>query len=311
MANEVTSANVADAIMQVVAADALPALFGNLVMGNLVNRSFEASLANGGDQVNVPIPPVLTITNIAEGGSVSNQNPSLGNAQITLSTHATCTFTIPDVTKVLASPDLMSVYMQPAIIAVAEDIEASLMNLYPQLTANTAVGSAATITEAVVDNAETALFNAKVPQSEPRFLVVGSSPGSALRQIARFTEAQTLGTVANGVMQTAGIVGGVPASGLFGKVKDFLVYRTQYVAKPSTTYYNLGFARNAIGLVTRRLPMPLPGTGAIAQYVEFGNFGMRVVMSYSKDTLAQQFTVDCLYGVGILRNNFGVQVQST
>ncbi len=55
----------------------------------------------------------------------------------------------------------------------------------------------------------------------------------------------------------------------------------------------------------RRLPQPLPGTGAIAEYAELGNFGMRVVMSYQPNTLAQQFTVDVLYGCGVLRNYVG------
>ena len=41
-----------------------------------------------------------------------------------------------------------------------------------------------------------------------------------------------------------------------------------------------------------------------------GNFGIRVVMSYQPNTLAQQFTVDVLYGCGVLRNNFAVQVNS-
>jgi hypothetical protein len=41
-----------------------------------------------------------------------------------------------------------------------------------------------------------------------------------------------------------------------------------------------------------------------------GNFGIRVVMSYQPNTLSQQFTVDVLYGCGVLRNNFGVQVNS-
>jgi hypothetical protein len=34
------------------------------------------------------------------------------------------------------------------------------------------------------------------------------------------------------------------------------------------------------------------------------------VMSYQPNTLAQQFTVDVLYGVGVLRNNHGVVVRS-
>lgn len=37
----ITSTNVAQAIVKLVAADALPALMGNLIMGNLVNRNYE------------------------------------------------------------------------------------------------------------------------------------------------------------------------------------------------------------------------------------------------------------------------------
>jgi len=31
-------------------------------------------------------------------------------------------------------------------------------------------------------------------------------------------------------------------------------------------------------------------------------------MSYQPNTLSQQFTVDILYGVGVLRNNYGVRI---
>ena len=155
----ITSANLANAIVKLVAADALPALMSNLVMGNLVNRDYEPVLAHAGDTVNVPIPPTLVANNIVEGGSVQAQNPNLGNAQIVLNTHAEATFQIPDVTKCLAVPDLMKVYIQPAVVAIAERIESDLLNLYSQFTANTPVGSAGTpVTESVIDAAETALF---------------------------------------------------------------------------------------------------------------------------------------------------------
>ncbi len=115
----ITSTNIATAIVKLVAADALPALMGNLVMGNLVNRDYEPALANSGDTINVPIPTPLVANNIAEGGTVTLQNPNLGNAQIVLNTHAEATFLIPDVTKVLAVPDLLKLYMQPAVVAIA------------------------------------------------------------------------------------------------------------------------------------------------------------------------------------------------
>src|ERR1700690_4424948 len=150
----ITSSNVANAIVKLVAVDALPVLIGNLIMGNLVNRDYEPVLANAGDTVNIPIPPTMIANNIAEGGTVQTQNPSLGNGQIVLNSHVEATFQIPDVTKVLAVPDLMNIYMQPAVAAIAQRIETDLLNLYAGFTSNEAVGIAGTpITEAVVDAA--------------------------------------------------------------------------------------------------------------------------------------------------------------
>jgi hypothetical protein len=301
----ITSTNVASAIVKLVAAEALPVLVGNLVMGNLVNRDYEPTLANGGDTINVPIPPVMTAYNILEGGAVQPQNPTLGNATIQLRTHAEATFQIPDVIKVLAVPDLLKIYMQPAVAAIAQRVESDLLNLYPGFS-NTPVGTPGTpVTEPVIDAAETALFLSKLPPSAQKFIVVDAATYSAWRQIPRFSEFQTAGD--------AGLHALV--EGTIGKVKDFFVFRSQFVpytvstgSSPVTTTHNLAFARDAIGLVIRRLPQPLPGTGAIAEYAELGNFGMRVVMSYQPDTLAQQFTVDILYGCGILRPSSGVQV---
>src|ERR1700735_854820 len=300
----ITSNNVASAIVKLVAVDALPVLIGNLIMGNLVNRDYEPTLAHAGDTVNIPIPPTMVANNIAEGGSVQAQNPSLGNAQIVLNTHVEATFQIPDVTKVLAVPDLLKIYMQPAVAAIAQRIETDLLNLYAGFTFNPAVGTAGvTIVESVIDAAETALFLAKAPPLAEKYLVVNATTYSSWRQIPRFSEFQNSGE--------AGLRAII--DGTIGKVKDFFVFRSQFVPKTGSApvnTHNLAFTKNAMGLVVRRLPQPLPGTGAIAEYAELGNFGMRVVMSYQPNTLAQQFTVDVLYGCGVLRNALGVQVNT-
>ena len=310
----ITSANVADAIVKLVAAEALPALLGNLVMGNLVNRDYEAALANAGDSISVPIAPNMSVNNIAESGSVTAQAPSLGNAQIILNTHAEATFQLPDVTRCLAVPDLIKVYMQPAINAVAESVETSLLNLYANATVNAPVGGATAMDEARIDAAETALFNQKVPSGSPKFLVVSAGAFSQLRQISRFTDYDKVGPSGQpSSMFTGGLTGMPPGFGMpNGRLKDFFIFRSQFVPYNSstTTRFNMAFARDGIGLVIRRLPMPLPGTGAVAAYAELGNFGMRVTMSYQPNTLSQQFTVDILYGCAILRNQFAQIVQS-
>jgi hypothetical protein len=300
----ITSNNVANAIVKLVAADALPTLVGNLVMGNLVNRDYESSLAQAGDTVNVLIPPPMQANNILDAGSVTVQNPMISSASIVLNTHAEATFQIPDVTKVLAVPDLLKIYMEPAVAAIAQRIETDLLSLYAGFTLNAPVGTAGTtITEATVDAAETALFLAKVPPTQQKYMVVDAATYSAWRQIPRFSEFQTAGD--------AGLRSIV--DGTVGKIKDFFVFRSQFVQKTGSspvTTHNLAFAKDALGLVIRRLPTPFPGTGGIAEYAELGNFGMRVLMTYQPNTLAQQFTVDVLYGCGILRNTSGVQVNT-
>ena len=248
----------------------------------------------------------LLATMSAQGGSdlfISNDFPPSMKAHGAMTPLSQQKLT-GDVTKVLAVPDLLKLYMQPAVIALAEKIESDLLALSSQFTANAPVGTAGTaVTENVVDLAETALFRAKLPASVPKHLIVDADTYSQLRQIARFSEYRTAGE--------AGLRALV--DGTVGKMKDFYIFRSQFVQKtgsaPATTH-NVAFAKDAIGLVVRRLPQPIPGTGAIAEYAELGNFGIRVMMSYQPNTLAQQFTVDVLYGCGILRNNFGVQVLS-
>jgi hypothetical protein len=300
MANEYTSANAAQAIPKLVASYALPALFANLVMGALVNRNYDGTLANAGDTVNVPIAPNLVSNNIAEAGAVQNQNPSLGNAQVVLNTHQEATFQIPNVTQVLAVPDLLQTLLQPAVVAIAEKIESDLLNLYPLLTFNASVGTANTTpTEATVDTAETALFAAKMPDSLPKFAVVSGTTYSALRQIARFSEERMAPGLGNTLY-----------TGIVGKLKNVMFFRSQKVITSGTTTNNMVFGTDALCLVTRQLPQVTPGTGAMSYNMNFGGFNLRVVLSFNPNTLGQQITVDVLYGVGVLRNQFGVLMLS-
>lgn len=303
----ITSANVAQAIVKLVAARGLPYLIANLRIANLVNRDFEPTLAAAGDTVNIPIPGTFVANNIVEAGSVQTQNPSLGNAQIVLNNHVEATFQIPDVTKALASVDIFQISVGPAMAAVAERIETDLLAQWAGFTANAPLGANTAMDEARIDSGETALFVAKVPSNEPKFLFVSPSAFGAMRNITRFTEYQTIG--AQGIMTGAELPGAGPL-GANGMIKSFLVFRSQLVAQ-ATSYKNLAFHKNGLALVMRRLPQPLPGTGAISEYMELGGYGMRITMSYAPNTLAQQFTVDVLYGVGILRNSHGQVIASS
>ncbi len=219
-----------------------------------------------------------------------------------LNRHIEASFAIPDVTQVFTRPDLVKTFMDSAVKAVAEQMETDTLGVYGQLNYNASVGTANTaLTEAVIDSGETNLFAAKVPQGTPLYTVVSGTAYGQLRQIGRFTEMQTIGV--GGVMNPI-------LTGSLLQVKGTTVLRSQYVSKVSTTTNNLMFARDAIALVIRTLPIVPPGMGALQSLATYGNFGMRVTMSYIPGQLEAQFTVDALYGVGVLRNNYGQLILS-
>ena len=304
MANEIISQNTANAVMKWVAAVGLPALVARTPMINLVNRSYEAEFKGTGDTVNVPIAPVLTTNNLAEAGSITNQNASLGSAQIVLNRHRECTVALGDVMRAITSTNVTALYMDSQFKAMLEAIETDCLNVYPYLNANAAVGTANTsLTEAVIDSAETALFNAKVPADYN--LVVSGTAYSQIRQLARFTEYQTAGPSG----QPSPIVSGRLAGGAGdGSVKGMTVWKSQLVPKVSTTTNNICFSRDAIALAFRQ--MPLPRAGVIGEYIPYNGMLFRVMLSTNQTTFVDQMTVDCLYGVGPLRNNFGLVVLS-
>ena len=282
----ITSANVANAITKLVAADALPQFMSHLVVGNLVQRDYEPTVATLGETITLPWP---------------NRNQSKDPVNVTLDTFAEASFQVPDVTKVLAVPDLLRLYMQPAVSTLAEKIEGDLLALALKFKAIGYAGTA--ITEATIDEADTLLFDAKVASTDPKYLVVDSNTYSQMRQIQRFSEFRTAGEAGLRALVDGGL----------GKFKDFYVFRSQFINKTGSgpiSVNNMAFCKDAIGLIVRRLPQPTPGSGKISEYAELGNFGIRVTMHYQPNTLAQQFTIDILYGTAVLQNDHGILVRS-
>ncbi len=294
-----TSENLMTAIPKFIANSALPVLEANLFMAGLVNRNYDGTLASAGDTVNVPVTPTMVANNIAETGSVTTQQVSLGNIPVSLTKHVEATFQIPDVSKALTSIDLVSTFITPAMLGIAEQIETDLLSLGPLATYNAAVGSSNTApTEALMDSIENGFFKARIPATQPKYLACSADFYATLRQISRFSELQTIGS------------GDTIITGEFGKLKNVNIFRSQLIQPVSTTTNNLAFTSDGIVLVVRRLPLPLPGMGAVGAYAEYKNLALRVLMSYNPSTLAAQVTVDTLYGVAALRQQALMQVLS-
>jgi hypothetical protein len=237
------SMNVANAIVKLVAADALPALMGNLLSANLVHRDFE---------------PVVT-----EPGATVNA--------ITLDTHAEASFLIPDVTKVLAVPDLLRLYMEPAVVALAEKIETDIYKLFQRFSVDT------------YDSLRTS-------PGEPKYMITGVQAYSNLRSLPRFSEYQSAGAAGLRAM----------IDGPVGYLDGAFVVRSPYVDMSA----KMLFTKKAIVFASRRLR---PSAG-LSEYTEIGNFGIRVHTGPNMNSLSQLYTVDILYGVAVNNAHHGLQL---
>jgi len=207
---------------------------------------------------------------------------------------------------VLAVPDLLKIYMQPAVVASPEHRSkpAEPVRGFPT---NTPVGTAGTaLTEATVDR--------------------GGNQRCSWRRYRRASRSTSCGL--GGVFGRGGRfrcsrnsrrLGAAGPAGIDRrddrKYKDFYVFRSQFVPEdgeqPVSNTHNLCvLPKDAIAWWFAGCRNLFRERERFAEYAELGNFGVRVVMSYQPNTLAQQFTVDVLYGCGVLRNACGVQVNT-
>ena len=69
--------------------------------------------------------------------------------------------------------------------------------------------------------------------------------------------------------------------------------------------YNFAFHRDALALVTRPLPQPREGTGALSAVLDENNLTMRVTITYDGKAQGHRVTLDLLAGVKVLDENLG------
>lgn len=315
----ITSVEVANVILKQVASQALARLKANTCMTRLVNRDYEAKLATAGDTITVGIPSLFTVNNLADGNAVNKQNPTMDKTQIVLNQHKYVSFQITDVAELFTPIDVKTTNLGQAIANLAEEIDKSIISAaYAGFTFNNPVGAYNSAgTEATVLAARESLVRAKAPKNSPKYLVVDPGFYTDLLGISRFTELQTRGMAdaAGGSsafgMDVGGGNGSSIAFGGVGKIHGFTVWENQMVPVTNTNEtHNIAFTPDAIIFAQRKLPVAPPGMGVIQTFVEEDGMAIRVTMNYNADILGSQITIDTLYGVGIGRNQFGLEVRS-
>lgn len=288
----------------IVAMEALRVLRKELVLVKRVRKDYSAEVAQHGKVVTIPKFGSLAANDKTLGSNVTVQDATSTSVNVTLNKHKEATFIIDDFDRAIARNDLLAGYMGSAMAAVAEKVEDDLFALYSGLSGSIGTGGT-DLTAAVVRLARKTLMDNKAPRGD-RTLAISTKDVSALLA----ADSQFLASYNNTSDKTK------LEEGIIGRYMGFDVMESQAVPVVSGTpdvTHNIAFHKDAFALVTRPLDAAVPeGMGVVVQNVTDPESGLaiRVVLSYNKDRLGVQCTVDLLYGVAEVRDELAIDVKS-
>jgi hypothetical protein len=275
------------------ALEALMVLQNTHVMANLVHRNFENVVAEQGDVVHTRQPNLFSVSTLANNAAIVPGVPDADDVLITLDQHDYVAFRISYRDLATSISTLVSDFVDPAVIPMAQKIDDALSGELGNPANVTTSVAAATggLTLANLAEVRGTLRGQQVPMDGSVYLVSGVTHEQELLSIDSFVQANTSGL--NPPPQRTGFI-----RELFG----MQVFSDQGVPDDGTTAANpqsLAFHRNAMALVTR--PLELPRTNvARAAIAQKDGVGIRVIMSYEHIQLGWLFSYDILYGFKIL-----------
>jgi len=268
-----------------------------------VARDWDYEPATEGESVKIGKRGALTANTKTAGGDVTLQSPAATGVTVTLDTHKEVTIDLTDVTKAKQAKklDIMDGYAKDAAAVLLETVEDALAALYASLTATAVVFDATSTAtkKASLLNLRKAFTDAKVPKSEQRYLYLGSQSTTEIMEEDSFTRVDAVG-------QSETLESGQIARPLFG----FKPFESQSVVTTlnttptpdENTERNIAYTKDAFVVATRPLPAPAAGLGVISNVVVDPETGiaLRTLLSYNSNKLAEQLTIDLLFGVKVL-----------
>lgn len=269
-------------------------------------------LAQLGQVVGIPISPNKTAPLMTDGSSIVLDDSPGTTFNITLNRQRLSNFSITAVDQAMAGNVQAELAMDSAIAALLNGIEEDVMSVATaSFTTNSAVGTYNTaITEAVISQGVEAVLGQRPPTGDAflGFIKSGTTSWGALMQLSNFVQAQTILSGGAGEMS--------PAHGAaYGNGKlwhNTRWYMVNAMPQTGTSTDGLIIHPQAIAVAFRQPAPPTPGTGAMAEMVSDSESGIafQVVQQWDGARQANQIVVKSLYGYGVPKEQFGVQVKS-
>lgn len=296
MADTISQIELTNSMPTIVARNALGVLKQKVQLAGLVSRDYDEEVAQYGKTIQVPIYSGFVTNDKASHGVVTPQNPSDDSVSVTLNKHKEVTFIIEDVGKALSRPDIMAAYADAAMEALRIKMDSDISALF---TTFDSIGStASTMNRQLITEARQALNENLAPEAD-RHAIIGYAAEQALLNSDTFTFASYVGSPEAFRMGSLGQA--------FGFTFDTNSQLPTTGGSPDGER-NFFFTKQAIVLASRPLPLAPSGMGVVQSITSANGMTVRTTMSYDTDSLGVKVTMDVLYGVAVLREEFGVQV---
>lgn len=310
MSDTIQRPDVAEITPEIIAQEALTVLSSQLHLAKNVTKESElvgqakaSQSVKKGATISVPKTGSLVANQKQPGQPVTLQDPGMDSVDISVDQHWEVTIAPEDYAQAVADRNIQDTYLGDMITALAEKIETLIAGQFSNFSNSPidATGADKDTMEAKILEARKLLTTKRAPMAG-RFGYWESGAINTLLTVDRFTKVSDYG--ANVSIQT----------GEMGTIHSFKTFESIHVpddGESPATYSNALMHRRAICLAMRPLPTPR-GEGVKVSVITDPESGlsMRALYSYNADLLADQLTLDVLFGVGTLREELGVVIQT-
>jgi hypothetical protein len=185
-------------LAKALAKQALMILENEVVVPALVHRDFENDIGKQGKTIEIVKPPIFVANDFDPSVGITVQDPDEDSIDATLDRWKEVSFQLPDLERSVSERDLLSEYLRPAMIPLAEAIEQSVLNeLAFNITDNNSMlgASNASMTADGVADAHTQLFRQKAPVRDGANVhaILSIKDNGALLKEEKFTNNQYSG----------------------------------------------------------------------------------------------------------------------
>lgn len=286
------------------AQEALPILRDNLGLAKVVAKDSdfgEGAFAAYGQTLNVGYAGTFATQDKTANTLLTAAVPTGGTSvSVTLNKHKVVPFVIEDIAQAQSNQNLMQRLLEPAVVALAEQVESDLFGLYTSLTGASTGTSGTDIASANIRTARKTLNDAKAPQADRHLFVsdkdeIALLGDTSLATYFAYAQAQAVET------------GGVPD--LYG----FQVHQSQLVpvvaGTPASTK-NLAIHKNAFVLATRPVRPANVGDTVVSAMIqdEVSGLVLNMQAQYNIQAMGLWVNLSILYGVAALRPDQGLVV---